>query len=124
MICACSFIAEHEQFVSCCSVTSDNYVFLLGLYLKACFSCSLFMLFRLFQVHKANFNADPFLKTFGISVSNTMTEVQGRILPAPKLQYGGRVSVAIELKILSNKHSVIFHPISASNVWEHSIMLC
>jgi len=44
------------------------------------------------QVHKANFNADPFLKTFGISVSNTMTEVQGRILPAPKLQYGGRVS--------------------------------
>jgi len=47
-----------------------------------------------FQVHKANFNADPFLKTFGISVSNTMTEVQGRILPAPKLQYGGRVSTA------------------------------
>ena len=46
----------------------------------------------LMQVHKANFNADPFLKTFGISVSNTMTEVQGRILPAPKLQYGGRVS--------------------------------
>ena len=48
-----------------------------------------------FQVHKANFNADPFLKTFGISVSNTMTEVQGRILPAPKLQYGGRVSAFV-----------------------------
>ena len=48
-------------------------------------------------MHKANFNADPFLKTFGISVSNTMTEVQGRILPAPKLQYGGRVSTVVEV---------------------------
>jgi eukaryotic translation initiation factor 2C len=46
-------------------------------------------------VHKANFNADPFLKTFGISVSNTMTEVQGRILPAPKLQYGGRTKAQV-----------------------------
>jgi len=61
------------------------------------------MSFGGFQVHKANFNADPFLKTFGISVSNTMTEVQGRILPAPKLQYGGRVSAFIGFYLISKQ---------------------
>ena len=43
------------------------------------------------QVHKANFNSDRFLQTFGISISSHMAEIQGRVLPAPKLQYGGRV---------------------------------
>lgn len=43
------------------------------------------------QVRRADFNNDQFLQTFGVSVSNQMTEVQGRVLPAPKLQYGGRV---------------------------------
>ena len=44
-------------------------------------------------VRRADFNNDQFLQTFGISVSNQMTEVQGRVLPAPKLQYGGRVAI-------------------------------
>lgn len=35
---------------------------------------------------------DPYLKEFGIVVHNDMTEVIGRVLPAPMLQYGGRVS--------------------------------
>lgn len=35
---------------------------------------------------------DPYLKEFGIVVHNDMTEVTGRVLPAPMLQYGGRVS--------------------------------
>ncbi len=43
-------------------------------------------------VRKADFNNDRYLQTFGISIQNQMTEVQGRVLPAPKLQYGGRVS--------------------------------
>ncbi|XP_041360926.1 protein argonaute-2-like isoform X5 [Gigantopelta aegis] len=41
-------------------------------------------------VQKADFNNDPYLQTFGIMVSYDMTEVKGRILPAPKLQYGGK----------------------------------
>ncbi|XP_076457167.1 protein argonaute-2-like isoform X9 [Babylonia areolata] len=41
-------------------------------------------------VRKANFNADPYLQTFGISISTQMMEVEGRVLSAPKLQYGGR----------------------------------
>ena len=45
------------------------------------------------QVQKADFNNDPYLQTFGIMVSYDMTEVKGRILPAPKLQYGGKVGI-------------------------------
>jgi len=35
---------------------------------------------------------DPYLKEFGIVVHSEMTELTGRVLPAPMLQYGGRVS--------------------------------
>ena len=41
-------------------------------------------------VTKADFNNDPYIKEFGLSISNTMMEVKGRVLPPPKLQYGGR----------------------------------
>ncbi|XP_037579108.1 protein argonaute-2-like [Dermacentor silvarum] len=41
-------------------------------------------------VRKADFNTDPYVQEFGLSISNTMMEVRGRILPPPKLQYGGR----------------------------------
>ena len=44
------------------------------------------------QMRKADFNNDPFVQQFNITVSNQMTEVPGRVLPAPKIQYGGRVS--------------------------------
>jgi Argonaute linker 2 domain len=44
------------------------------------------------QVSKAKFNDDPYLQAFGIQVASQMVDVQGRILPVPKLQYGGRVS--------------------------------
>ena len=43
------------------------------------------------QVAKADFNNDPFLRTFDISVDTRMMEVKGRVLPVPKLLYGGRV---------------------------------
>lgn len=48
------------------------------------------------QVSKADFNNDPYLKTFGINVQNDMIELQGRVLPAPKLQYGGRVGLVTD----------------------------
>uniref|UniRef100_A0A1I8HD05 Protein argonaute-2 n=1 Tax=Macrostomum lignano TaxID=282301 RepID=A0A1I8HD05_9PLAT len=41
-------------------------------------------------VRKANFNHDSHLQTFGIQVQPRMAEVGGRVLPAPRIQYGGR----------------------------------
>ncbi|XP_050681269.1 protein argonaute-2 isoform X2 [Leptidea sinapis] len=43
-------------------------------------------------VRRANFNTDLYVKEFGLTISNSMMEVRGRVLPPPKLQYGGRVS--------------------------------
>ena len=45
-------------------------------------------------VRKADYNNDPYLQTFGIQVAPLMVEVTGRVLPPPKLLYGGRVSHA------------------------------
>ncbi|KAG1714628.1 Protein argonaute-2 [Nymphon striatum] len=39
---------------------------------------------------KAGFNEDPYIKEFGLAISQNMMEVRGRVLPPPKLQYGGR----------------------------------
>ena len=46
-----------------------------------------------FQVVRANFNEDPYIQDFGISVDQKMVTVTGRILPPPLLQYGGKVRV-------------------------------
>lgn len=45
-----------------------------------------------FQVRKAEFNNDVYVTHFGINILTNMTEVMGRVLTAPKIQYGGRVS--------------------------------
>ncbi|XP_021356156.1 protein argonaute-2-like isoform X9 [Mizuhopecten yessoensis] len=45
-------------------------------------------------VQKADFNQDPYLQTFGISVNYQMTEVRGRVLPPPRIEYGGRQTKA------------------------------
>lgn len=39
-------------------------------------------------IRQANLNNDSYLQEFGLSISNNMMEVRGRILPPPKLQYG------------------------------------
>ncbi|XP_064383428.1 protein argonaute-2-like [Halichondria panicea] len=41
-------------------------------------------------VARANFNDDPYVRDFGISVEQKMVNVNGRILPPPLLQYGGK----------------------------------
>lgn len=41
-------------------------------------------------VQKADFNNDPYVKEFGLTISDLMMEVKGRVLQPPKLQYGGR----------------------------------
>lgn len=45
-----------------------------------------------FQVRSANYEADPFVQEFQFRVRDEMAQVTGRVLPAPMLQYGGRVS--------------------------------
>ena len=64
-----------------------------------------------YQVRKADFNSDPYLQTFGITVKNQMSELRGRVLPAPKLQYGGRVRASryqLFLISLSDSHKMKF----------------
>ena len=43
-------------------------------------------------MRKAEFNNDVYITHFGINILTNMTEVMGRVLTAPKIQYGGRVS--------------------------------
>ncbi|TRY78962.1 hypothetical protein DNTS_014719 [Danionella cerebrum] len=43
-------------------------------------------------VRSANYEADPFVQEFQFKVRDEMAHVTGRVLPAPMLQYGGRVS--------------------------------
>uniref|UniRef100_UPI00358DE5BC protein argonaute-2-like isoform X2 n=1 Tax=Myxine glutinosa TaxID=7769 RepID=UPI00358DE5BC len=38
----------------------------------------------------ASFNADPYVREFGVNVKDVMMEVMGRVLNPPLLQYGGR----------------------------------
>ncbi|XP_035232913.1 protein argonaute-1-like isoform X2 [Stegodyphus dumicola] len=41
-------------------------------------------------VKKNDYSEDPYIKEFDLHISNTMVEVKGRVLPPPRLQYGGR----------------------------------
>lgn len=43
-------------------------------------------------IRRADFNNDSYVQEFGLTISNSMMEVRGRVLPPPKLQYGGRVT--------------------------------
>lgn len=47
-------------------------------------------------IEKANFNEDPFVREFNISVDSKMVMITGRVLPPPKLQYGGLTRVQAE----------------------------
>ena len=41
-------------------------------------------------IKKADFNNDAYVQEFGLNISHNLMEVRGRVLPPPKLQYGGR----------------------------------
>lgn len=43
-------------------------------------------------MRNANYGADPFVQEFQFRLCDEMAQVTGRVLPAPMLQYGGRVS--------------------------------
>lgn len=57
-------------------------------------------------VTRAGFNNDPYVREFGIQVIDEMTEVRGRVLPAPRLQYGGlnktQVQAQVRPRIIEN----------------------
>lgn len=55
------------------------------------------------MVRRADFNNDAYVQEFGLTISNSMMEVRGRVLPPPKLQYGGRVS-SISGQVSNQKH--------------------
>ena len=38
------------------------------------------------------FKNDPYAKAFGISVQDNLSEISGRVLDAPKLEYQGKLS--------------------------------
>jgi len=41
-------------------------------------------------IHQANIINDLYVQEFGLSISHSMMEVRGRVLPPPKLQYGSQ----------------------------------
>lgn len=47
------------------------------------------------QMRSANFNSDPYVREFGVMVRDEMTEVNGRVLQAPSILYGGRVQTTL-----------------------------
>lgn len=67
------------------------------------------------QVRKADFKNDPYAIDFGISISDNMVELAGRILEAPKLQYGGRVGIVefskfrIRIRLVLTSQDTFFH---------------
>jgi eukaryotic translation initiation factor 2C len=59
-------------------------------------------------VSRAKFHEDQFVRDFGIAINNQMTEVKGRILTAPKIQYGGKVVRSLEYLSLFCRIKSIF----------------
>lgn len=66
-------------------------------------------------MRRADFNNDAYVQEFGLTISNSMMEVRGRVLPPPKLQYGGRVS-SISGQVSVNAFYTINQSINHFNV--------
>ncbi|XP_015750003.1 PREDICTED: protein argonaute-3-like [Acropora digitifera] len=62
-------------------------------------------------VRKADFKNDPYAIDFGISISDNMVELAGRILEAPKLQYGGRLYLCCLLGVWDMRGKHLYHGI-------------
>ena len=79
------------------------------------------------QVRKADFKNDPYAIDFGISISDNMVELSGRVLEAPKLQYGGRVGIVefpkfrVRIRLVLTSQDTFFHaslfPIETQTLW-------
>ncbi|KAL0268325.1 UNVERIFIED_CONTAM: hypothetical protein PYX00_010313 [Menopon gallinae] len=70
-------------------------------------------------VRRADFNNDSYVQEFGLTISNSMMEVRGRVLPPPKLQYGGRSSLlASEEFALRNSFHAKQQALPIGGVWD------
>ena len=79
------------------TIDQDVHVHCVTLYCTTYLVLLMFNLSIYLQVARANFNDDPYVRDFGISVDQKMVTVTGRILPPPLLQYGGKVGGEVEL---------------------------
>ena len=70
------------------------------------------------QVARANFNEDPYVQDFGISIDQKMVTVTGRILPPPLLQYGGKIGKQVRCVPIANVLYTI-----VSNMEQHYLSL-
>lgn len=86
-------------------------------------TCMTYCTFISFQVRKADFNNDQYVQDFGISINDKMVELEGRVLQAPKLQYGGKVSKLFFLIILNKLWWQIYIP-SFYSVVLFNILIC
>jgi len=69
-------------------------------------------------VTKADFNNDPYVKEFDLQISQTMMEVKGRVLPPPRLQYGGRTKQqAVPVQGVWDMRGKQFHTGVEIRVW-------
>ena len=65
-------------------------------------------------IRKADFNNDPYVQEFGLNISNSLMEVRGRVLPPPKLQYGGRTKMQVLSLVFQRRHFLPFLSFSPS----------
>ncbi|KAL0166272.1 hypothetical protein M9458_038116 [Cirrhinus mrigala] len=69
-------------------------------------------------MRSANFNTDPYVREFGVMVRDEMTEVNGRVLQAPSILYGGRnKAIATPVQGVWDMRNKQFHTGIEIKVW-------
>uniref|UniRef100_A0AAY4DA02 Protein argonaute-1 n=1 Tax=Denticeps clupeoides TaxID=299321 RepID=A0AAY4DA02_9TELE len=69
-------------------------------------------------MRSANFNSDPYVREFGVMVRDDMTEVNGRVLQAPSILYGGRnKAIATPIQGVWDMRNKQFHTGIEIKVW-------
>nr|XP_023830683.1 protein argonaute-2 isoform X4 [Salvelinus alpinus] len=69
-------------------------------------------------MRSANFNNDPYVREFGVMVRDEMTEVNGRVLQAPSILYGGRnKAIATPIQGVWDMRNKQFHTGIEIKVW-------
>ncbi|MGH0151680.1 UNVERIFIED_CONTAM: hypothetical protein FKN15_019751 [Acipenser sinensis] len=69
-------------------------------------------------MRSANFNNDPYVREFGVRVRDDMTEVNGRVLQAPSILYGGRnKAIATPIQGVWDMRNKQFHTGIEIKVW-------
>ena len=69
-------------------------------------------------VKKAGFHNDPYVREFGLKVIDDMTQIRGRVIQPPKLQYGGtnRAQAIPQEGVWDMRSKQFYHGVEV-NVW-------